>query len=85
MLRQKSQARTLWGLGAATAALLVLVGLGAPKGKAAQVPECVQLSRLVASHQHSLLDGARFRQTQQHAYRICAADPAAFRRLIRVS
>jgi hypothetical protein len=46
-------------------------------------PECARLARAVASRSHSILDGARVRATERQAYDVCAADPAAFRRLVR--
>jgi hypothetical protein len=61
------------------------IGVSVAAGRAEQLPQCVALARVVAAHEHSLHDGQRFRATEQQAYRVCAGNPAAFRKLIRVS
>lgn len=85
MLRQldrRCRARVL----AVTALLaLAMIGITAARGKALRSPECAQLARIVASRAHSLLDSQRFRKTELQAYSVCARDPAAFRKLIRIS
>jgi len=85
MLRQLErhrQATAVVGLG-----LLVLatIGISAATGKAERLPECVQLARIVAGREHTMLDSQRFRATERQAYGVCAQDPAAFRKLIRFS
>jgi hypothetical protein len=64
---------------------VALIGISAAIGKAERLPECAQLARIVAGREHSMLDSRRFLDTEQQAYSACARDPAAFRKLIRVS
>ena len=45
--------------------------------------ECGNLSRVVARHSQSMLDGEMFRKTARQAYQVCVSDPAAFRRIVR--
>jgi hypothetical protein len=62
-----------------------IIGISAAMGKAESSPECAQLARIVAGREHSMLDSRRFRNTERQAYSACARDPAAFRKLIRIS
>ncbi len=64
---------------------VAIVGISAAIGKADRSPECVQLARIVAGREHSMLDSRRFRDTERQAYGVCARDPVAFRKLIRIS
>jgi hypothetical protein len=43
----------------------------------------VQLARIVAGREHTMLDSRRFRDTERQAYHVCVQDPAVFRKLIR--
>lgn len=72
------------GLVLVAAVTVAMIGISAAIGKAERSPECVQLARIVAGREHSMLDSQRFRDTEQQAYRVCTQDPAAFRKLIRI-
>ena len=76
---------------AAGAAALILSGLWmtaaspSDSGQAVRAddPQCAALARVVAGRSHSILDGQRYRATERRAYGLCAADPSAFRRIVR--
>jgi hypothetical protein len=65
--------------------LIATIGISVATGKVEDSPECAHLARLAAGRDHSLLDSQRFREAERQAYGVCARDPAAFRKLIRVS
>jgi len=50
---------------------------------AADPAECGSAARIVANRSHTMLETAAFRQVRDQAYRVCLADPAAFRRILR--
>jgi hypothetical protein len=81
-LKRHRQASAVVGLGML---VLATIGISAAMGKAERLPECVQLARIVAGREHTMLDSRRFVETERQAYGVCAQDPAAFRKLIRVS
>lgn len=84
MLRQMErhrQAAAVVGLGMLA---LATIGISAATGKAERSPECVQLARIVAGREHTMLESRRFVETERQAHSICAQDPAAFRKLIRI-
>ncbi len=85
MLRQMDKRQKAAVL--ATMGLLVVttIGISAATGKGTHSPECVQLARIVASREHSMLDSQRFRDTEEKAYSLCVVEPAVFRKLIRVN
>ena len=85
MLRQFDTHRQAMAMVAVGLLVMVTIGISAATGKAERSPECVQLARIVAGREHTMLDSRRFRETEQQAYGVCARDPAAFRKLIRVS
>jgi hypothetical protein len=77
--------RSGWGWAATLVATILVVGIGisGAAGIREASPECASLARAVASRSHSMFDGAHFRATERQAYGVCAADPAAFRRIVR--
>jgi len=85
MLRHIKSCRRAYGVVLVAGMAIVTIGVTAAAGKPERSPECVQLARIVAGREHTMLDGRRFRETEQQAYGVCARDPAAFRKLIRVS
>jgi hypothetical protein len=50
---------------------------------AADPVECGNAARIVANRSHAMFETATFLQVRDQAYRICLADPAAFRRILR--
>jgi hypothetical protein len=84
VLRQVDKRHQTWVLIAIGVSVAATIGISAATGKAEHSPECVQLARIVAGRQHSMLDSQRFRDTEQKAYDLCVAEPAVFRKLIRV-
>lgn len=85
MRKQPNESRRQGGaLALVAVAFMATIGISAAIGKGERLPECAQLARLVAGRQHSMLDGQRFRDTERQAYSVCARDPAAFRKLVRV-
>lgn len=84
MLRQTESHRRTIGVAALGAFVLAIIGITAASGAPERSPECVQLARLVAGREHTMLDGQRFRDTERQAYNVCVQDPAVFRKLIRV-
>lgn len=85
MLRQFKMHRQATAVVAVGFLVLATIGISAATGKAERSPECAQLARIVAGREHTMLDSQRFRETELQAYGVCARDPAAFRKLIRVS
>lgn len=81
-IERHRQAAAVAALGLLT---MATIGISAATGIAERSPECVQLARVVAGREHTMLDSRRFRETEKQAYSVCARDPAAFRKLIRVS
>jgi hypothetical protein len=45
--------------------------------------ECRNSARIVANRSHAMFEPAAFQQVRDQAYRVCLADPAAFRRILR--
>ncbi len=80
-LKRHRQATAVVGIGML---VLATIGISAAAGKAERSPECVQLARIVAGREHTLLESRRFVETERQADSICAQDPAAFRKLIRI-
>lgn len=72
-----------WAAVVAAAILAVGVGVSGAAGSREASPECASLARAVASRSQSMFDAPRFRATERQAYGVCAADPAAFRRIVR--
>jgi len=85
MLRQFRKHRQATAVVALGMLVLATIGISAATGKAERLPECVQLARIVAGREHTMLDSRRFVETERQAYGVCAQDPAAFRKLIRIS
>ncbi|MBI4999006.1 MAG: hypothetical protein HZC22_19310 [Rhodocyclales bacterium] len=85
MLRQLKRHRQATAVAGIGMLALATIGLSAANGKAERSPECVQLARIVAGREHTMLESRRFVETERQAYSICAQDPAAFRKLIRIS
>lgn len=85
MLRQFRKHRQATAVVALGMLVLATIGISAATGKAERSPECVQLARIVAGREHTMLDSRRFVETERQAYSVCARDPAAFRKLIRFS
>ena len=85
MLRQVTERYHVWVLTTMVFMVIATIGISAATGEVERSPECAHLARLVASREHSMLDSQRFRDTEQQAYGVCARDPAAFRKLIRIS
>jgi len=85
MLRQVDKREIIAAFGAGGLAVAASLAIGAATGDISRVPECAQLARAVANREQSLPDTVRFRRTEQSAYRVCAGNPAAFRKLIGIS
>ena len=85
MLRQGTLRPILAGIGAIGLLTLATIGLTATTTEAERKPECAQLARLVAGQARSMLGSLQFRETERQAFSVCARDPAAFRKLIRIS
>lgn len=83
MLRQAEPRRRTLGVAALGLFVVATIGITAASGTPERSPECVQLARMVAGREHTMLDGRRFRETERQAYRVCVQDPAVFRKLIR--
>jgi hypothetical protein len=62
---------------------LVAASFVNPQDRTATSIECASLARTVARRNHSMFDGPAFQRTTEQTYRVCAADPAAFRRIVR--
>jgi hypothetical protein len=83
MLRQIDPRRRTLAVAASGLFVLATIGITAASGKPERSPECVQLARIVAGREHTMLDSRRFRDTERQAYHVCVQDPAVFRKLIR--